>query len=821
MPEAGLKLRPYQESAVAAVETCIRDGARSMVLAIPTGGGKTAVACWIMRSAKRPIVFMCHRDELVEQTYRAVTLWVPGATIAVCQAERGRNVTDLIGRDVIIASAQTLARENRLDVLKRAVGDLPLMFVDECFPAGTLVDGVPIENVRIGDVVTALDTADGIIRPGRVVRLFKRKPIGPMCRIMVGPIIVTATANHRIWTRRGWVAAGELLTTDEVLRVSLQNLQSALPGTAATATPSSNVLARMSGRTEFANDGGNQPAVRLGQDGYSQSDAPRRERREDGDDVAGDGAQASGSRWERPALAAGSSGTRGAVGLADRGIDRAEGWRTPLPLQGGHGGSNDQDDRRGGRRISRGDRSEDGGRATGYAPGFARVDNVEIHESGSDGRYGGLCPDGYVYNFEVEDLHTYFANGIAVSNCHHSAAETWRRSVEVLSPRLLIGLTATPKRSDNRGLDDIFQTIAYSVPMSALVDLGQLARPIGIRIGTSVDLTGIATRQGDFATGQLEQVVNTPERNQLVVDAYLKHAKGRKRAIAFCVDVAHVEALCETFLANGVNAESIIGTTDKAARADIYHRFKLGETNVLISCMVLTEGFDEPLADCALMCRPTQSQSLYIQMAGRVLRFVSGKHDALIIDFVDVTSRHTLATILSLKGDGDPSVPVPDDDEEYDLFGAIKDEADRKARIKRASELLGDLLAKADHHWITMDDGTTFAPTGEGAWLAVVRRDEGYIPIQVFKGSMGRTARLVTLFERPADPQTAMEIATNLIPANKLTDPKAGWRDGPASSAQMDFARKLRIRPPEGITKGELSELIDREVFSQALRQAR
>ena len=86
---------------------------------------------------------------------------------------------------------------------------------------------------------------------------------------------------------------------------------------------------------------------------------------------------------------------------------------------------------------------------------------------------------------------------------------------------------------------------------------------------------------------------------------------------------------------------------------------------------------------------------------------------------------------------------------------------------------------------------------------------------------MGRSARLVRLFDRPADPQTAMEIATNLIPANKLTDPKAGWRDGPASTAQMDFARKLRIRPPEGITKGGLSELIDREIFKRALTEAR
>lgn len=508
-----------------------------MVLALPTGSGKTVLACHLMREAAKPVVFMCHRDELIEQTAKQIQLWLPNSNVAVCQAERGREIHELIGRDIIIASAQTLARRPRLDTLKRAVPKLPLLIVDEC---------------------------------------------------------------------------------------------------------------------------------------------------------------------------------------------------------------------------------------------------------------------------------------------HHTAAESWTRSVMELAPEMLLGLTATPKRGDGKGLDSLFETIAYSVPMSALVDLGQLARPIGLRIGTDVDLSNVGTRQGDFAQGELTQVVNTPERNQLVVDAFLRHAwPERKRAIAFCVDVQHVIDLTRAFVENGVAAEGIIGETPKTERQAIYERHRRGETNVLISCMVLTEGFDQPLADCALMCRPTQSQPLYIQMAGRVLRYAPGKSDALIIDFVDVTRRHSLATILSLKGDDDPDVPMPMAEEEFDLFGEVKTESERKARIKRATELLGDLLGKAQHHWIVNPDGTSFAPTGEGAWLAVIREDDGYVPVQLFRGSRERRARLVSLYDQPADPQTAMDIATNLMPANPLTDPKAGWRDGPASEKQLDFARKLRLRPPQGITKGGLSELIDREMFQRALQEAR
>jgi len=156
---------------------------------------------------------------------------------------------------------------------------------------------------------------------------------------------------------------------------------------------------------------------------------------------------------------------------------------------------------------------------------------------------------------------------VIADECHHSLASTWRDAIEALEPRLLLGLTATPIRSDGRDLGELYDEVVFQLLVSELVGAGLLARPIGVRIGTTTDLTGVASRAGDngrdFVQSQLEVVVNTPERNNLIVEAWRQHAvgTGRERTVAFCVDVAHARDLRDAFRAAGVRAEMIAGAT--------------------------------------------------------------------------------------------------------------------------------------------------------------------------------------------------------------------------------------------------------------------
>jgi superfamily II DNA or RNA helicase len=150
----------------------------------------------------------------------------------------------------------------------------------------------------------------------------------------------------------------------------------------------------------------------------------------------------------------------------------------------------------------------------------------------------------------------------------------------------------------------------------------------------------------------------------MIVQEWLKHAKDRQ-TIAFTVDIAHADALALAFKKYGVAAESVWGDDPYRAEKLAYH--KNGHLRVLCNCAVLTEGYDDPNVACIIMARPTKSNLLFVQMAGRGTRIQPNiqnlieakangvpvvKDDCLLMDVVDNTSRHSLVTLSSIFGLG-------------------------------------------------------------------------------------------------------------------------------------------------------------------------
>jgi superfamily II DNA or RNA helicase len=176
-------------------------------------------------------------------------------------------------------------------------------------------------------------------------------------------------------------------------------------------------------------------------------------------------------------------------------------------------------------------------------------------------------------------------------------------------------------------------------------------------------LDRVRTTGGDFNEGDLAAVVDCPERNQFVVSKFLEHAKDRK-AIAFTVTIDHAKHLVEAFQAQGIKADWVAG--DSPDRAEKLSRFRQGETQVLASCMVLSEGYDETSVDCILLCRPTKSRALFSQQCGRGLRLHSGKSDCLILDFVDASGKHRLVSVWKWMG---YTRPPKEEDERLELGG--------------------------------------------------------------------------------------------------------------------------------------------------------
>lgn len=221
--------------------------------------------------------------------------------------------------------------------------------------------------------------------------------------------------------------------------------------------------------------------------------------------------------------------------------------------------------------------------------------------------------------------------------------------------RLVIGLTATPRRADNIGLEKIFQVVAYSRTIEEMIEQGWLAPVHAVSVSTTVDLSRVRTLRGDFIESELDSTVNTPERNRIVAEKYLELAKGQS-ALAFTVTIRHSEALARTLKDHGIPAHAVSGETPEKERRRVIDAFRAGEIKVLASAGVFNEGFDAPNASVALMARPTQSSLLYQQQIGRVLRpwpapeIGPNTKKAMIIDFVDNTSVHPLITVASLFG---------------------------------------------------------------------------------------------------------------------------------------------------------------------------
>lgn len=427
----------------------------------------------------------------------------------------------------------------------------------------------------------------------------------------------------------------------------------------------------------------------------------------------------------------------------------------------------------------------------------------------------------------LERLHAAVGGDVLFisDECHHDPSPTRRRIIETLDPAVLVGLTATPNRADGVGLGGIYEEIVYRLDMLTLIAMNKLAPLRGLRIETETELDGVHTRAGEFAEDELANAVDNPGRNRLIVESWRRHAGDRRRTVVFCVNVAHARHVAEAFREDGVEAEVILGNTPADERLAILDRFHRGLVPVLVNVNVLTEGYDEPAIDCVLMCRPTKSHSLYVQAVGRAARLSpeTGKRDALVIDFVDNSTRHSLITLPSLAGAEEVEVKRGAGGSEADRAqGEIVDLlelAQRKQRVRERAAIAVNLFGASPYVWRTVG-GYHMARAAAGGYLTLVEEGDGYVPARLTRDDRGPA--LERLFDRPLDMETAMSIAESMVGESPLTRRDAHWRQAsaPPTPRQVELASRLGIAIPPGVSKVQLSELIDERMFVRQLRAA-
>lgn len=269
-----------------------------------------------------------------------------------------------------------------------------------------------------------------------------------------------------------------------------------------------------------------------------------------------------------------------------------------------------------------------------------------------------MCPDGLVYNIEVERNHNYIANGVVVHNCHHAEANTYKRLAEQYPEAYHIGFTATPYRADGKGLGRSYDDMVVAATMQELIDHGYLVEPAAWS-GSAPDLSGVRTLAGDYEHGALDAASNTVRLVGDIVETW-QRLGGGQRTVVFAVSVRHSKAIVSRFLEAGIAAEHIDGTTPN--RDEILARVDAGVTRVVSNCDVLTEGWDQPSVKTVILARPTKSLGVYMQQVGRILRPWNGV-GAVILDHAGNVGRHGM----------------PQDDREFTLADGVLTPEGRKS----------------------------------------------------------------------------------------------------------------------------------------------
>ncbi|KAF5871013.1 putative dead deah box helicase protein [Botrytis fragariae] len=484
-----------------------------------------------------------------------------------------------------------------------------------------------------------------------------------------------------------------------------------------------------------------------------------------------------------------------------------------------------------------------------HASGYADITVASIQSIGSRDRIEKFDPT----RFKL----------ILVDEAHHIVAPQYLKvlahfglSEKRESSPALVGVSATLSRTDGLRLGAALDQIVYHKDYIDMIEDKWLSGVIFTTVQSKADISSVKKGpNGDFQTGELSQVVNTDQINELTVRSWFAKAKGRKSTIVFCVDLSHVGGLTNKFREYGIDAQFVTGDTPKIERSARLDAFRNGEFPVLINCGVFTEGTDIPNIDCVLLARPTKSRNLLVQMIGRGMRLHSGKENCHIIDMVATLSTGivTTPTLFGL----DPSELV--EEAKPDDLKSLKERKEEEEARKREAE---DVKAKAsptstnsnirtvsftdydsvydliedtsvERHirsispfaWVCVGSDKFVLSNTNGTYLKIEKESEEskekFTVTETVAMASLRVSKSKSPFAKPRQlvaTETLLDAvhAADTFAAKKyplqFIGRKVSWRNGPATEGQLMFLNKFRPQDDQltsaDLKKGQAGDMI-------------
>jgi superfamily II DNA or RNA helicase/HKD family nuclease len=267
---------------------------------------------------------------------------------------------------------------------------------------------------------------------------------------------------------------------------------------------------------------------------------------------------------------------------------------------------------------------------------------------------GGKRPESYdhlfvsIQSYNSQKLAEQFAPDhfayVVVDEFHHAAAPSYVRLLGHVRPRVLLGLTATPERSDS--LDVLGHFGGHFSAQIRLPDAinRKLLSPFQyFGVTDPVDLRGLQWQRGGYRTDELDRVFTGNDARaalviQKVMDILLEPRQAR--GLGFCVSVAHAQYMAAKFNQNGILADSLSGESDRKHREEVQGRLRRREINFLFVVDLYNEGVDIPEVDAVLFLRPTESLTVFLQQLGRGLRLYEDKDCLTVLDFIGPAHRN-------------------------------------------------------------------------------------------------------------------------------------------------------------------------------------
>lgn len=413
---------------------------------------------------------------------------------------------------------------------------------------------------------------------------------------------------------------------------------------------------------------------------------------------------------------------------------------------------------------------------------------------------------------------------VVCDEVHHYASRTFRRVLEELGcfsegGAKMLGVTATLARADGVGLGGIVEDVVYTRSILWAIKNGFLVEPTGISVAVEgLDLAKLRKSAGDYGTGALGEALSESGTMAVAAAAYVEYGQDRP-GVVFTPTVATAHEAMKELELRGVPSAVVSGETPREERLRIFRDYRDGVLKVLANCMVLTEGWDAPWAEVAVIARPTQSQPLYTQMVGRILRPFPGKEQALILDLVGASRDNRLKTLIDLEEGIFPELRLCDDCRRLpctctcDGCGELrractcpKETPSQELKLAGSGGAL-ELFAASSTAWLQTRKGIWFIPCGTEGEVLLWPEEGGKISV-AHAPQHGPWRKLRSASAQGLELTRAWAEVEAEELGGVLTRRRARWRKAPASDAQTSHAVRLGVPVTPGINKGDLGDLI-------------